>query len=134
MKLSQFDQILSAKTSSASRQHRQDCRSCFGRPARRRRDSVYFDFFAFLCAVQMPGHSLWQQGSCLNCPVQFSDGARKLAAILALSKSRANKSQWRPQSPKAVISGDVIDSAAFCAACGAVTNDLAFLHDEGNAL
>src|SRR6266568_1894658 len=46
-KPSPSDQTLSAETSSALRQRRQEGRSCFDRPAQRQHDNVYFEFFAF---------------------------------------------------------------------------------------
>src|SRR5207245_10874390 len=51
-------QTSSGETSSALRQRRQDCTSWSDPPAERLRDNVCFDFFAFSCAVQMPGHLL----------------------------------------------------------------------------
>src|SRR5437773_5224169 len=132
MKLSQSDQILSANISSASRQHRQDCRSCFGRSARRRRDSVYFDFFAFVC----------------------SSNARSLALATRLLLKLSDAIQRRSTETSGyfyavkISCGQIAVNASITPSydiwrlrcfgsflrCGwALTNDLAFLHDEGNA-
>src|SRR5437773_9010945 len=44
------------------KQRREDCKPWCDRPDRRRRDSVYFDFFAWFGAVQMPCHWLGMAG------------------------------------------------------------------------
>src|SRR6267154_1867308 len=91
MKLSQSDQILSAKISSASRQHRQDCRSCFGRSARRRRDNVCFDFFAF--PVQFKCPVTYTRLLLKSCAAQIQRAGTELTGYLRLVKTSAKNSQ-----------------------------------------
>src|SRR5439155_8217043 len=124
--------FLSATISSASRQLRQDCRSCFGRSARRRRGSVYFDFFAFCCSSK--GRSLAVATRLL---LKLS-GANQRRSTETSGYFRAVKVPCEQIAVNASITpnGDIWRLRCFGSflRCGwAVTNDLAFLHDEGNA-
>src|SRR5439155_24801649 len=93
---SRSDRTLRAKTSSASRSLRQDCKPLSDPLAERQCDNVCFDFFACCYAVQAPG-TLLQVTRLPLCPSNPAAGRWNLAAIFSLSN------ELQPDNPQQVL-------------------------------